>query len=175
MLSVYVDRGFGEKALRLFRQMQEEEMSPNDTSFMMALQACCLMADEERLNSVFLEIGLALHSDARWNGFERETLVCTMLINMYAKCGRILEAEQLFEAHSHHDIASWTIMLSVYVELGQGEKALQLHKKMIGERMDPNECTFVFTFQVCGLFAEKEEALITTGMEKVKVKSLEIG
>ena len=53
MLSVYVDRGFGEKALRLFRQMQEEEMSPNETSFMMALQACCLMAEKERLNSVF--------------------------------------------------------------------------------------------------------------------------
>ena len=98
-----------------------------------------------------------------------------MLINMHAKCGRILEAEQLFEAHLHHDIVSWTIMLSVYVELGQGEKALLLYKKMIGERMDPNECTLVFTFQACGLLAEKEEALITTGMEKVKVKSLEIG
>jgi pentatricopeptide repeat protein len=167
MLSAYVDRRHGEKALRLFRQMQQEGISPDETSYATALQACCLMAEEEKDKSAALEIGVALHSDVRRNGFDLETSVCTVLVSMYARCERIREAEHLFEeALEHHDVVSWTSMLSMYVEMGEGEKALQLYVEMIDQGMDPNECTLVSAFQACVLVVEKEAAL---------TKSLEIG
>ncbi|KAI5067593.1 hypothetical protein GOP47_0018121 [Adiantum capillus-veneris] len=65
-----------------------------------------------------LEIGMALHQDARLNGYTPYVYVATALLTMYGKFGRLVEAEDIFHNLSEPTIVSWTAMLSAFVEQG---------------------------------------------------------
>eukprot|EP00250_Pteridium_aquilinum_P023928 c27960_g1_i1 orf=3-386(+) len=126
MISVYVENNQGEKGLRLYRQMQAEGVSPNDQTFVCAIQACGTLAEIENACNVdgkvtkvmSLELGQALHVDAWRAGFSLDVYVATTLISMYGKCGAIVEAESTFSRLPMHNVASWTAMVSAYVEHG---------------------------------------------------------
>lgn len=182
MLSAYVKQGQGERALLLYRQMQEEGMSPKVLTFVIALQACGILAAKEKDHVVrgqpiklrSLEIGQALHSEARRKGYTADVRISTTLVSMYGKCKMAFEAENVFCMSSQHNVVSWNAMLSAYIELGQGESALWLYREMEVQGMKPDELTVVFALQACSILAEKEEGLVTQG-QLTKVVSLQIG
>ncbi|KAI5069663.1 hypothetical protein GOP47_0015964 [Adiantum capillus-veneris] len=79
MISAYAAVGHGEKALQLYRFMQE---------------ACYVLLDKRKKNGnptelLCLNIGQALHADARKNRFMTNTYVSTALVRMYGKERRI--------------------------------------------------------------------------------------
>lgn len=182
MLSTYVDCGQGEKALLLYKQLQNEGLSPGLLTIVIALQACGLLAEQEQsfvveggsIKLMSLQIGQALHSDARMKGFASHPFVGTALLSMYAKCGAIAEAESMFTALSERDVVSWNALLSVYVEQGQGTKALQLYRQMQGEGPEPCQLTFSMALQACSLLAEKEDAILSDG-KLAKEMCLDLG
>lgn len=164
MISVYVENNQAEKSLRLYRQMQAEGVSPNDQTFVGAMQACGFLAEMESACNVdgkvtemmALELGQALHVDAWRAGFSSDIYVATTLISMYGKCGAISEAETTFTRLSKHNVASCTAMISAYAELGHGEKALLVYKQMQEQGIKPNEHTLVCTLQACDALTNKD-------------------
>lgn len=182
MLSIYLEQDQGRRALLLYRQMQEESVSPDKHTFVFALQACeiCLLNQEvhaqqgQELGVICLEIGQALHADAQKKGFASDVFVGTALIHMYGRCAAILEMEGVFCALSECDIVAWNALLSIYSDQRQGSKSLQLYVYMQGQKVIPGGLTFMFAFQACGIVAETEEPLLVEGCT-VKVSSLEIG
>lgn len=124
MLSAYVDQGEGEKALRLYRQMQEEGVTPDQETLSIAVQACSTLAEKaddfsayhRATNQSWLEIGRALHSQVRRESIHLNILTATSLLSMYGKCGSIQEAENVFSTLEHLDIVAWNAMLSAYIE-----------------------------------------------------------
>ncbi len=50
------------------------------------------------------------------------------LIDMYAKCGSMEEAQSVFNNMSSHNVVSWNIMILGHVKCGQGQEALELYK-----------------------------------------------
>lgn len=178
MLSAYVDTGQGEKALQLYRFMLAANISPNQHTFAVAIQACCILLDKRKtsgipLKSLCLEIGQALHADARQTRFISNVFVSTTLVHMYGKLGKIQEAENIFFSVSQLDSILCNAMLYAYVEQGQGELALQLFRHMLWQGVFPDQKTFVLAVQACGVLAESEESIVVDG-HSVKVKSFEI-
>ncbi|MCO5607510.1 hypothetical protein L7F22_061706 [Adiantum nelumboides] len=157
MITVYVENNQAEKGLLLFRQMQKEGMSPNDQTFVGAIQACGILAemedvsnkDGEATKAMSLELGKALHVEAWRGGFSSDAYIVTTLVSMYGKCGTLLEAEATFSTLAKHNVASWTAMISAYVENGHGEKALLVYRQMQEEGVSPNEHTLVCALQAC--------------------------
>lgn len=182
MISAYIEQGQGEKALLLYRQMQEEGMNPNQLTFVVALKACGTIAEKQQSfvmdghvsEAMPLQIGRALHTDAQMMDFGSDTFFGTGLLSMYGKCGSVLEAEDLFSTLSERDIVSWNVLISTYVQQGQGEKALRLYRQMQEEGVCSDKHTLVSALQACGILAEKEEAFIVEG-RSVKMMPLEIG
>eukprot|EP00250_Pteridium_aquilinum_P000221 c10244_g1_i1 orf=80-2863(+) len=154
MLAAYVDQSCGKEALLLFRQMLEEGMAPDHLTYVSAIQACSILAEKEAaigvsgcLNKVILlKIGHALHADACMKDFEFDAFVDTALVTMYGKCGSIEEAEAVFNDLSKHDIVTWTALFSAYVEQGQGEKALELHREMQKQQMFLDHVTLMLSW-----------------------------
>lgn len=178
ILSAYIEKGLGEKALLLFRQLQEEGIKADEVTFTVVLQACSILAekeegtlvDEHLVKVMSLEIGRALHADAKRKGHGENTLLGTTLVSMYGKCGTILEVENVFCGLSMHDVVSWSAILSAYVEQGMGEKSLQLFRHMQEVGIKPDRQAFAIAFQACGTLAEAEDATIET-----RSRALEIG
>ncbi|KAI5079004.1 hypothetical protein GOP47_0006675 [Adiantum capillus-veneris] len=135
MLSVHTEQGHAEAALQLFKQLQADGFNPDRQAFVVALKACALLAKGTKFNgqvskSIALEIGQALHADACENGYVSNILVGTALITMYGKCGALEEVEIVFSTLPAYDDVSWTALLSVFVENGEGPKAVQVYEEM---------------------------------------------
>lgn len=178
MLSAYLEQGDGDRVLWLYRNLQNESVCQNEGTFVAALRACSMLAGKEGAGQSTqiwpLEIGKALHADARKKGLDSLSLVFSALIIMYSRCGSMMDAESMFAGLVQHDIVSWTAMLSAYVEHGEAERALQMFRHIQKEGMTPDEQTFVSALEACAKLAESEEAISMEG-QPVKVTCLMIG
>ncbi|MCO5588997.1 hypothetical protein L7F22_042961 [Adiantum nelumboides] len=172
LLSVFVEHGRGEKALRLYRQMQEEGVTPDERTFVNAVQACCIHSDKEEAfkagrvpqKLMCLDIGQGLHADATKMGFASNVFLGNTLVALYGKCGSLLEAENVLAGLSQRDIVSWTAMLSGYVEQGKAVDALLLYAGMYEEGMTPDEQTIAISLHACCLLSEIEEGSFQEGI-----------
>jgi len=79
LIAGYVHNKNSNKALELFKQMQQEGMQPNDASFTIALSACADVAA--------LAFGKEIHTQIDKSGIQWTNEMRSSLSNMYAKCG----------------------------------------------------------------------------------------
>ncbi|KAK8989163.1 hypothetical protein V6N11_030529 [Hibiscus sabdariffa] len=120
------------------------KMRPNVVALTSALGAC-----SENSN---LWIGKQIHCVALRFGFTDDTQLCNALLDMYAKCGKILYARSLFDGISKKCVVSWTSMIDAYGSHGYGIEALELFKLMEMNRngVMPNSVTFLAVLSACG-------------------------
>jgi pentatricopeptide repeat protein len=140
-LAQFVKGGQHHKAMKLFQQMQQEGLSPDKLTFLRVLNACAGLRA--------LDEGRRIHSQIIESGYGSDVFVGSCLVNMYAKCGTIEEAQRVFNKMSAHDVVSWTAMILGYAKCGEGHKALALYQQMQQEGVKPNCVTFVGVLNAC--------------------------
>ena len=133
----------GEEALTCFQQMQLEGISPDAVSFSCILKACSMLGAATN--------GLEVHAEIERDGLLRKDMVLgTGLVDMYASCGMLAEAQEAFDELLVQDVVSWTALIGCYAEHGHGQKALNCFKQMQLDGFHPNAITFVFILKACG-------------------------
>ncbi|KAI5071883.1 hypothetical protein GOP47_0014134 [Adiantum capillus-veneris] len=142
LIAGYAEYGPGEQALVCFRQMQYDGLSPDAATFVCSLKACVSIGDTDK--------GRELHAEAARAGFEGDLLVGSTLVDLYAKCGSLIEAHEVFNKLPVRNVVSWTALIAGYAEYGQGREALILFEKMQHEGISPNAVTFVCSLKACG-------------------------
>ncbi|KAK6289716.1 hypothetical protein POUND7_001257 [Theobroma cacao] len=130
-----------EYAMVLFRQLRLGGMKPDLVTFSRLLSLSA--------NQAFLVNGKSLHAYTIKMGFEAHLAVSNALITMYAKCGSVGDACQMFNGMNGHDLVSWNAMVSAYSIHGQGKKALMLFEEMKREGFTPDEITILALLQAC--------------------------
>ncbi|KAH9301089.1 hypothetical protein KI387_012672, partial [Taxus chinensis] len=78
-----------------------------------------------------------------------DRLLGNMLINMYAKCGDLADAREVFDKMSEQDVCSWTIIIAAYARQGFAEEALVLFHQMQRTGFQPNHFTFSSVVSAC--------------------------
>ncbi|CAM6061129.1 unnamed protein product [Sphagnum tenellum] len=149
MILGQVKCGQGQKALELFREMEQEGVWPNAVTFMAVLNACASV--------VSLQEGRWVHEKVIQSGCESDILVGTSLVDMYAKCGSIEDAWRVFNKMPCRDVVTWTAMILGHVKCQQGQKALELFQQMQWEGVSPNSVTFVGVLNACASVVALEE------------------
>ncbi|KAH9288069.1 hypothetical protein KI387_032186, partial [Taxus chinensis] len=122
MIAGYIQNGFIGMTLKTFKQMQSVDVKPNSATFASILSACSKMGA--------LEQGMNIHESIMEKGFLSDVIIVNALVDMYAKCGRIQKASELFHKMPQRDIISWNAMVAGYVQNGFVEKALETFKQM---------------------------------------------
>jgi pentatricopeptide repeat protein len=141
MILGQVKCGQGQKALELFREMEQEGVWPNAVTFMAVLNACA--------NVVSLQEGRCVHEKVIQSGCESDILVGTSLVDMYAKCGSIEDAQRVFDKMPSQNVVTWTAILGGCATHGHGKDALQHFEQMCEEGVVPNDVTFVCLLSAC--------------------------
>lgn len=141
LISMYAQFGRFKEALDAFNEMQVYGIQPNQAAVVGALSACGSLGA--------LDQGMWIHAFARRNTMELNRILGTALIDMYAKCGRIESAMEVFELMPERDVFAFTAMISGLSNNGCIEEALGLFSRMEEERMRPNEVTFICTLSAC--------------------------
>ena len=73
----------------MLRQIYFVGVNPNSTTFPSILPACAKMGA--------LELGMEIHQSVMDRGILSNVVVTNALVDMYAKCGSIQKASELFE------------------------------------------------------------------------------
>ncbi|PON68942.1 Tetratricopeptide-like helical domain containing protein [Parasponia andersonii] len=149
LISAYVDNQKPNKALQLFRQMQMDNLEPDEVTVTVALSACTDLGA--------LETGEWIHAYVRSKtGFSKDLSLKNALINMYAKCGDVKAARRLFDSLRKKDVTTWTSMIVGHALHGQGEEALKLFEEMKetsksirSPLINPNDVTFLGVLMSC--------------------------
>ncbi|KAI4377949.1 hypothetical protein MLD38_015499 [Melastoma candidum] len=123
------------------RMMKEKEIVPDCATLMSVLTATAHAGDLER--------GKYVHSYIKGNGIEPDVLLYTALLNMYAKCGAMDLACEVFDQMPDKSVVSWNSMIMAYGLHGHGEKALEVFLEMVKRGPLPNHATFVCILSAC--------------------------
>ncbi|XP_047336625.1 pentatricopeptide repeat-containing protein At5g27110 [Impatiens glandulifera] len=141
MISGYVSSGSFFEALGLFAEMKEAGIEPDDITFITSLTACSQLTA--------LEQGKEIHGDIIDRKLENNEIVMGALLQMYAKCGAVLEASKIFSELPERDLISWTSMITAYGNHGQAVDALKLFEEMLQSNMKPDRVTFLAVISAC--------------------------
>eukprot|EP01018_Ginkgo_biloba_P004534 Gb_08029 [translate_table: standard] len=141
IIAGYTQNEHGEEALKLYFQMQRLGVKWNRSTFSSVLSACASLAT--------LEQGKLVHAHIIKLAFESDVFVGTSLVDMYAKCGSILDSLKVFNKMPERSVVSWTAMITAYAQHGLGSEAIQLFEQMQKTNMKPNHITLVGVLSAC--------------------------
>ncbi len=150
-LGRHVKAGEGEKTMELFYQMQQEGMTPDRFTFVSVINACASLRS--------LEEGRCIHTQIIQSGCESDLYVNNALIDMYAKCGSLEDAQKVFNKMPTHNIASWNAMLGGYAMHGHAEKALGQFERMCEAGVEINSVTFLCLLAACSHAGKVDEGM----------------
>ncbi|XP_072964351.1 pentatricopeptide repeat-containing protein At5g66520-like isoform X1 [Typha angustifolia] len=149
LIAGYVQGKNPHEGIRLFEEMQEIGLRPNEVTVVAVLAACADLSE--------LDLGRRVHEYSDRCGFWKNVRVCNTLIDMYIKCGCIETARKVFDGMVDRTVVSWSAMISGHAMHGQGKKALELFSRMTQAGLQPNGITFVGLLHACSHMGLLEE------------------
>ncbi|XP_028094768.1 pentatricopeptide repeat-containing protein At5g66520-like isoform X1 [Camellia sinensis] len=142
MVSGYVWNERFNEAIELFRKLKScANVRPNRSLLVGVLNACAAVGAFEE--------GKWVHAYINENFSELELQLGTALIDFYAKCGNIKDAENIFKKIPYKDVTTWSAMILGLAINGNNEMGLQLFAEMERRGPKPNAITFVAVLTAC--------------------------
>ncbi|KAH7302481.1 hypothetical protein KP509_23G075200 [Ceratopteris richardii] len=152
LLTGYVRKGNGQKALDCFERMQNEGITPNAVTYSSVLKACGALRA--------LEKGEAIHGEIlKQRLLEDDFVLATALLDMYFKCGALAKAKQMSDNFSVKDAGFWNALISGYSQHGQDEQALHCFENMKCKGIIPNQGTYVCALKACSNMGDLDKGL----------------
>ncbi|KAI5082473.1 hypothetical protein GOP47_0002216 [Adiantum capillus-veneris] len=142
LIAGYVQHGETEQALKCFGQMQLEGISPNEVTFGCTLKACAAIGATDK--------GAQIHDVImRQDMLGSDSLLGTALVDMYAKGGALVKAQQVLEELPCRDVVSWSALVAGYAQWGQDKEVRNCLDRMQREGFPPNLVTFSSVLNAC--------------------------
>ncbi|KAK7290553.1 hypothetical protein RIF29_05058 [Crotalaria pallida] len=137
----YVRQEKGLKALEIFQSLQKSYLGFDEISLSGALTACAVI--KSHLD------GIQLHGLAIKCGFGLNICVANTILDMYGKCGSLMEACLIFDEMERRDAVSWNAIIAAHEQNEEVEKTLSLFVSMLRSAMEPDDFTFGSVIKAC--------------------------
>ncbi|KNA24226.1 hypothetical protein SOVF_017730 [Spinacia oleracea] len=135
--------GYEFEAFEFLKEMLSEGVKPNPFTYSSVLKAC---ASVEAIKH-----GKLIHSSLNKSPvFSNNIFVGSALINMYAKCGCVSDAFQVFNSMKEKNLVSWRSMIVGYATNGYCREALKLMYQMQEEGLQVDDYTVTTVLTACG-------------------------
>ncbi|XP_024536935.1 putative pentatricopeptide repeat-containing protein At2g01510 [Selaginella moellendorffii] len=147
LMQGYAESGEADVALEMFFgrmiHSSDQTLLLLDPPFFSALLRACG-------SSGSLKSGKKLHGLASQCGLECQELLANCLVDLYCKCGSIVEAEQLFDALPARTLVTWSALIAGYSRQGDTDSVFQSVWRMIhDDGLRPDGVTFVSILTAC--------------------------
>ncbi|KAF9609014.1 hypothetical protein IFM89_012353 [Coptis chinensis] len=141
MIVGYTQNGLPIEALNLFCEMYRLELRMDKVSLASVISACASLCSLRVGEQIFARITVA--------GLECDQIISTSLVDLYCKCGSIIDGRRLFNEMTKCDEVPWNSMLMGYSTNGYGTEALNLFDEMRHASVCPNDITFTAVLSAC--------------------------
>lgn len=132
-----------------FCRMMYHGMLPDGFAYSAVLQSCIGMD--------CIDLGDMVHAQIIIRGFGSNVVVSTTLLNMYAKLGKLEEANRVFCSMAEHNEVSWNAMISGFTAHGLHWEAVDHFAKMKEKGFVPNVYTLVSVLKAVGMLGDVEK------------------
>ncbi|KAF8096142.1 hypothetical protein N665_0317s0048 [Sinapis alba] len=142
VINGFAENGKPNEALELYSEMDSKGIKADGFTIVSLLSACAkigALALGKRVHVYMIKVGLTgnLHSS-------------NVLLDFYARCGRVEEAKTLFSEMVDKNSVSWTSLIVGLAVNGFGKEAIEIFKDMESkEGLLPCEITFVGILYAC--------------------------
>ncbi|XP_031282318.1 pentatricopeptide repeat-containing protein At4g33990 [Pistacia vera] len=142
LITGHAQNGLASEAIEVYQMMEEcNGIIPNHGTWVSLLPAYSHVGAVQQ--------GMKVHGRVIKNCLYMDVFVGTCLIDMYGKCGRLDDAMSLFYQIPRECPVPWNAIISCHAVHGHGEKALNLFREMLDERVKPDDITFVSLLSAC--------------------------
>eukprot|EP00268_Persea_americana_P009070 TRINITY_DN13576_c0_g1_i1.p1 TRINITY_DN13576_c0_g1~~TRINITY_DN13576_c0_g1_i1.p1 ORF type:complete len:735 (+),score=158.15 TRINITY_DN13576_c0_g1_i1:201-2405(+) len=141
IISGFVGNGEYEQAIHWFIRMAREGVRPNPLTLSSILSASASLAA--------LNQGLQIQTLVVKMDLESDVSVQNALVSMYAKCGNVDDAYQIFLSIDEPTLVSMNSMITGFAQHGFAEEALGLFKQIQIGSYKPNAITFLGVLSAC--------------------------
>ncbi|EEE58776.1 hypothetical protein OsJ_10296 [Oryza sativa Japonica Group] len=163
LLACYARHGLPEHALALAVKMRGIGLCPDLYGRARALFRAMMVAGGRVLpssatistilpafaNVADVKHGKEVHGYSVVAGVEQELTVSSALVDMYAKCGLVLEARRLFDKMPQRSTVTWNSMIFGLANSGHCQEAVGLFDRMLRDGAKPDHLTFTAVLTAC--------------------------
>ncbi|XP_049351872.1 pentatricopeptide repeat-containing protein At3g62890-like [Solanum verrucosum] len=114
--------GITKRTIEIFFQMHSLGFRGDNFTFPFVFKSCADLCD--------VWCGKCVHSLIFRSGFVFDMYVGTSLIDMYVKCGDLIDARKLFDEMPVRDVSTWNVLIAGYMKDGLFKDAEELFEEM---------------------------------------------
>lgn len=140
MVANFAQNGLEFEAIGLVRKMQSSDETPTSVTLTNVLPACARIG--------CLRSGKEIHARSIRNGSVIDLFVSNAITDMYAKCGCLNLAQNVFDM-SLRDEVSYNILIVGYSQTSHCSKSLVLFSEMVPTGMKHDTVSFVGVLSAC--------------------------
>uniref|UniRef100_A0A9I9EBP5 Pentatricopeptide repeat-containing protein n=1 Tax=Cucumis melo TaxID=3656 RepID=A0A9I9EBP5_CUCME len=130
-----------QRSFKIVQDMENEGVEPNEITMTTALAAaahCRDICTGKLVRNRLRQLGFdPFDTNSRFN-----VILATAIMDMYAKCGKLVTARNMFDKMPQRNLVVWNSMVSAYSQYGRGAEALRLFVDMELAGFVPNKATF---------------------------------
>ncbi|XP_021311524.1 pentatricopeptide repeat-containing protein At1g08070, chloroplastic [Sorghum bicolor] len=150
MISAFAQCGMWDDALRFLAEMQADGISPNKVTVISLLSACG--------HTQTVDKGRWVYGQLSEYGIEPDADIGNSAISMYAKCGCMSDALQVFRTMPVRSTKSWNILIDGFVQNQRHKEALTVFQEMISTGLTPDAVTLASVLSACAQLGDLQQA-----------------
>eukprot|EP00250_Pteridium_aquilinum_P022553 c25410_g1_i4 orf=894-3218(+) len=139
-------------AFECFGKMQDMGMEANKVTFSCIFNVCGALEA--------LEQGRLIHGKLLRHDIPLDVILKNTLVDMYARCGSLEDAYEVFDNFPDRDAVSWSAIITGSAQHGHNVLALELFAKMQQAGVMPDRILYVNVLQACGSFGALRQGMI---------------
>ncbi|KAI0520465.1 hypothetical protein KFK09_007941 [Dendrobium nobile] len=147
LISCYARNAFPARALLLFRAMCRDGLDPDEVTLLSVLSAAACLS--------YPIIGASAHLFLLKLGLPFTVSACNAAMNMYTKCGLMLEARRLFGEMPSPNVVSWTVILEGSLRI----EGIRSGREVFDQMPERNEVSCTIMAASCVEARQPREAL----------------
>ena len=125
----------------LYMKMKQDRVIPSKFTFMALLKSC--------MKAKSVEKGREIEREIFEHGFENDIIIRNSLVDMFVKCGSLVEASDAVKKMFVRDVVTWNTIIGGYVDHDLNEEALVYYQEMQNEGVALNDLTYVSLLKAC--------------------------
>ncbi|XP_078434259.1 pentatricopeptide repeat-containing protein At3g49170, chloroplastic-like [Wolffia australiana] len=141
MMSGFSQNMLGEETLELFLEMQERGLKATGFTLASLLNASGSLA--------MLHLGEMIHSLVLKHGWDGNLAISGALVDMYSKCGAILEAWRAFDFAPLKNSIMWTSLITGFAQNGRERDAVKMFERLLEEGGEVDRVCFTAVLTAC--------------------------
>ncbi|XP_030496024.2 pentatricopeptide repeat-containing protein At3g21470 isoform X1 [Cannabis sativa] len=140
LIQTHISQGSPKQALLIYNQIRTQGI------YILGLVPQILKACS---SLCFLNYGKAVHGESIKSGVYSDLLIGTSMVDTYAKCRKIIDAQKVFDEMPERNVVTWNAMIGGYLKNGDIGSASLLFDKM-SERNSVTWIEMIDGFAKCG-------------------------